>query len=216
MWDAENPAERMAGETRRAHGALSLYLAMGPARSLQKLAEYPRDTPVGLLPINSLKKWCRRYAWVERARAFDDQAARALAAAYEARRAEIMEHGLALTHERVDKLYRRFDELEKLMQEPDNVLCPDFKSIREGDEFVKIRTVRFNQALFDTWRGILGDIAAEVGGRIRRAELTGKDGGPIRTAESHVNLAALTNEELAELERLTEKAANDIAGGVAG
>jgi hypothetical protein len=45
---------------------------------------------------------------------------------------------------------------------------------------------RFNASELETLRGLLSDLAAETGGRIRRTALEGKDGGPLQAAEVHV------------------------------
>jgi hypothetical protein len=64
---AREPWERRANESSRAYVAFRAYRDLGPLRRLED---------VGGEPFNSLRNWCHRYDWVDRAQAWDDEAHR--------------------------------------------------------------------------------------------------------------------------------------------
>lgn len=114
--------EKMKGESNKAVIACNDYLRMGPGRSLQKLhrmySESASDKPTtGNLRV--LAGWSSKYGWVERAEAYDREieaektaAEKANQLAIAARRKEIMQSGVALDFERVERLKRLADFLE--------------------------------------------------------------------------------------------------------
>lgn len=227
-WNRNDPAERATAngkpETKRANQALRDYLMMGSGRSLNKLlAMYAQDLNPPTRSHKSMSRWSVIYEWVARADTFDEIQHAKVQAEYDARRKQIMETGLALDHERIEKLKQLHTKLDGYLLDEENVWLRDAKSIRVGSsiektgedkftvvgEYERIDLIAFNAPLIGKILETIDALAAETGGRVRKTELTGKNGGPIRTSESPVNLAALNNEELEELERLTEKAAGD-------
>ena len=113
------------------------------------------------------------YQWTERAKVYD--------AGWEARKnAEheaVMNYGLALSHERLRKLYRLEALLEAQIYERglDDVLhnlwVPDVKSIGSGEFAERVDIERFNSPLLEQYRKVLEDIAKETGGRVQKQEL---------------------------------------------
>ena len=194
--------KRLPNETNRAYSALLEYLTFGPTRSLEKLRKSSYQSQEKLYAMSSVKEWSIRYNWVARSQAFDDRIAANAAAAYETRRAAIMDQHLALTHERVEKLYKIFAKLEPYLENEATVWLAEPKMV--GEERVDI--MRFNAPLFDQLRKVLADIAAEVGGRVKHAEISGKDGQALVTQTQSVNLSLLSDEELETLDRLVQKA----------
>jgi len=89
--------------------------------------------------------------------------------------------GLSQKGERVKKLQLLADLLEEDLF--GGVLWTDqVKSIGSGDSQERIEYEEFNAAEVTQYRGILDDIAKEVGGRTLKTELTGKDGEKLQTA----------------------------------
>ncbi len=86
--------------------------------------------------------------------------------------------GLALKHERV----KRLQQLAALME---NDLFGGFlwleqtKGVGSGDVATLIDYEEFNKAEVDSYRGVLDDIAKEVGHRVQRQEVTGKNGSDL-------------------------------------
>jgi len=201
-------------ESPRARRAFEDYLRMAPgrtqARSLRNLlAAYQQDPLAPTKSWTTLTNWSAEYEWVQRAAQFDRAQSARLAAEYEEQRRTIMESGLALVHERVGKLVEIFDRLYKDFEEDKNVWVKEAKGIGSGYNFKEVEVVRFNAGLIGELRATLDDIAAEVGGRPRKTELTGKGGGPIRASAVPFDTSKLSNDELAMLEEILESASGD-------
>lgn len=169
--------ERQRGETSRAVQACNDWLRLGPGRSLPALLERYGKLRQNAAPTrskNTLEAWSMRFGWAERAEIYDAQ----LEARKNRAAQRIMQTGLALTHRRVAALKRlaRLLEQQLYKTEPDgtmpNLWCPDAKGIGSGDCWERVDLVRFNAALVDQLRGVLDDIAKEVGGRKQNLDVT--------------------------------------------
>ena len=156
---------------------------MGPGRSLADLARQYRETPQNAttLSLYTLQAWSKRYDWQKRAGAFDID----LETAKNERAREIMQSGLSLTHERVDKLKTLADFLDGQIfeqgedDEYHNVWLPDVKQIGAGEYAERVDIERFNSAIFEQYRGVLDDLAKETGGRVNKTDLT-SGGEPLK------------------------------------
>lgn len=178
--------ERQKSETSRAIQACNDWLRMGPGRSLAALHEKYSAMQENAAPTQSrdtLNAWSSRFGWSERATTFDANWERIKD---EERRAELG-HGLALEYERVRKLKELAEFLWGQIDEQDakgvhyNVWVPDVKVVGHGDSAEVVDIERFNAALIREYRETLADIAAEVGGRVKKADLT-SDGKPLTLA----------------------------------
>jgi hypothetical protein len=155
---------------------------MGAGRSIADLVRHYQETPKNSTPTQSLgttHKWAQAYGWNERAESYDVR----IEEQKNKRAEEIMNSGLALEHERTEKLKDLYALLEKQLLETDpvtgvlhNLWLKDYKSIGQGEA---LEIERFNAALVRELRATLEDIAAETGGRVKKQELTGKDGAPV-------------------------------------
>ncbi len=91
---------------------------------------------------------------------------------------EALSEGLALKAERVRKL----KQLAALMERDlfGGFLWTEMvKGVGSGDIAQIVDYEEFNKAEVDAYRGVLDDIAKEVGARAQRQEITGEGGGPI-------------------------------------
>lgn len=182
--------QRQSAESDKAVQACNDWLRLGSGRSLTELIEKYTDSPQKAPPttsLDTLKGWSSKFKWAARAAEFD--------ASWEERktqeRQQVMDYYLSLDYERVRKLYRLADFLESQIYEksapdPDtgyqsyhNVWVPDVKSIGSGEFAERVDIERFNSALLSEYRSTLDDIAKETNGRIKRTEVTGKDGGAL-------------------------------------
>lgn len=192
--DAMQPlaGERCEGESKKAITACNDWLRMGPGRSIPALiekyrvlsSENPQFHPPSLKK-GTLATWSYKFEWQNRASIYD--------AEWEARQNEererVFKQGLALDFERVKKLNRLADMLEAQIYEiaeygehageQHRLWLPDAKWIGAGDTGERVDIVRFNSGLLSEFRNTLNDIAAEVGGRIKKSELSGPNGGAI-------------------------------------
>lgn len=191
----------MAEESARAAQSYADYLALGAGRSLVKLlGEYAERVRSGsgvppTTRLNTLKKWSAAHDWQGR---IADLARAAQEEAEEAQRAyvrAIMETGLALSHERVRVLKELAGTLLDDLTTGERRWLRDKKSIVTGREPVMsddgatllgsvptyevVELERGNAPWIEQVRGLLDDLAKEVGARVTKAELTGKGGGAI-------------------------------------
>lgn len=90
----------------------------------------------------------------------------------EKERIRILQSGYALKHERIKVLNELAEMLLGEIKEVDKRWCPDVKSIGQGENAERVDIVRFNGSLIEQARKSLEDIAAELGERINRQELT--------------------------------------------
>lgn len=91
---------------------------------------------------------------------------------------DALKTGLALKAERVKKL----DLLARLMENDlfhDVLWVQDVKMIGSGFSQERVEFESFNAAEVAQYRGVLDDIAKEVGDRSQKTEITGKDGGAV-------------------------------------
>jgi len=149
---------------------------MGPGRSLRSLvSHYVNESERIRTPTTNfatLGAWSSRYEWQARAESYDAQ----LEQQKTARANEIMHSGLALEHERVEKLEHLAAFLEEQIYEQGedgvfhNVWLPDVKQIGAGEFAERVDIERFNSALIDQYRGTLDDLAKETGGRRIKAD----------------------------------------------
>lgn len=181
--------EQLPAESDQAYTAYLDYSYMGPDRSVNKLLRQylthdAANKPhlVATVSPYSLSRWCQDFQWIQRARRYD--ALTRIARDAEARR--IMTTGLAVVHERLKRLITLADMLEaQIFVAPqitddgeiieDEIGQTDFKTgastriwLRE-EHYTKtgdlVTNYKLNAALLQQYRGVLADIAEEVGGR---------------------------------------------------
>jgi hypothetical protein len=87
--------------------------------------------------------------------------------------------GLALKENRVETL-QRLAELMLTDLFGDKLWLLQVKGIGGTDNYERVEYYEFNSAEVGQLRSVLDDIAAETGGRIKKAEITGKDGEPLQ------------------------------------
>lgn len=162
--------EKQDRETKKAIQACNDYLRMGPGRSLQKLhqiyIESTSDIPL-TKHLRTLAEWSRNYNWQARANAYDTEIEQQKNEATAQRRKEALESGLALDFERIIKLNGFFAKLENELEE-NGLYYTDLKVSAKGD-VVEVPT--FNKVLIDELRGLLDDIAKEMGGRSNKFDV---------------------------------------------
>lgn len=91
---------------------------------------------------------------------------------------DALKTGLSQKAERVKKLAQLAELMEKDLF--NGVLwVDDVKMIGSGQFQERVEFEEFNAAEVAQYRGVLDDIAKEVGDRSQRTELTGKDGGDV-------------------------------------
>jgi len=168
---------RLKGESDNAVIACNDFLRLGPGRTLtileQKYADFYQGEPP-TRSLSTLKKWSTDHSWVDRAREFDSN----WEIIKNQERQKVMEYGLALDFERTRELKQLAEFLLAQLYEQGeggefhNLWVPDVKQIGSGESAEQVDIERFNSGLLSQLRGVLDDLAAETGGRIKRSDLT--------------------------------------------
>lgn len=176
--------ERKESETDRAVQACNDYLRLGPGRSLSKLlSKYTKrnQTEPVTESESTIKKWSADYDWQLRASAYDA----VLEEMRNERRRKEFDAGLALDYERIRKLKKLANLLEQDLTV--RLWLDDVKSIGSGEFAERVDLIRFNSALVEQYRGVLDDLAKEVGGRKQKSEVL------------NIDLSKLTDDQLSRI-----------------
>jgi len=158
--------ERQPNEGSRPHEAFELYLGLGTARSLEKVAQECSKS------VSLLRRWSAQWSWVKRVEAHDKYISDLVAATREAEIKRVMSQGFANTHKRVAALNRLAVKLRKELSDKDKVWLPDAKTIGSGEDWERYEFTRFNAPLIEQFRATLDDLAKETGGRIKKTTAT--------------------------------------------
>lgn len=184
------------------------YLALGRDRSLEKLASrYQTGTkPAPARSLTRLKQWSAAFGWQRRLQEIADREAKAVEEREAARLRQIMETGYGRPEERVQLLKRLLDLCVEDVTTGGRRWVKDVKSIGSGEFAERVDLERFNAPEFDQIRGLLDDIAKEKGERVKRTEVTGKNGAPLEVALTWAQA----------VDRLWQPAGGAVAEGEAG
>ncbi len=186
-------------ETPKARQAWADYTALGPDRSLERLAEgYQRSTEgVPTRQLSRLKKWSLAFGWQGRLREIADREAAAAEERQAAYLRELMETGYALTHERIRLLKALIAKLEADLLDAGRTWVREPKTL--GAAIVHVE--RFNTPELEQLRGLLDDVAKEMGQRRAAWVIAGDRKNPVEVnthdrADVSLDLAKLSDEEL--------------------
>lgn len=120
-------------------------------------------------------KAARDWKWEERAANWDQHRLDERDKQIQAEEAEILRVGYAVKHERMKSLNEVAGLLQREVFDDNKRWLDDVKAVGIEAHHLK----QFNDALIREYRATLDDIAKEKGERVRKQEVTGKDGGPI-------------------------------------
>jgi len=156
--------EQQANESVKAFAAFSLYLSLGPERSLAKTAEKLGRSKV------MMEKWSRKYSWPARVTAYGLHMAQV---EREAAEAMVRQKGVDWA--------KRYQELREAEWEERERLVAFAAEVRERwmARAERCGTLEGYARLLEL-ASKLGHSACEVEAGPRKLEVTGADGGPIR------------------------------------
>jgi hypothetical protein len=184
------------------------YLRMGQGRSLAKLHIKLTEAAQlhgGKVPSErTLKEWSANFDWVDRSVQYDRMIAAQDDEINEEFRRQYLLGGLALPENRIEHLTQLEESLFRQVMNPDDLWLTEMKNIRDSDgTWAKTEIRRFNGVLVQQWRGILDDIAKEVGDRKDRV----LHGGDPDAPAIETNLTT----HLDTVRQLKEAAKNEVA-----
>ncbi len=180
---------RQKSESDAAVQACNDWLRMGAGRSLRELSHnYSQQVTRNKRfkppteDYDNLRQWSSKFSWAERATEYDAN----FESLKNAERQAVFNQSLALDFGRVKELIELAEFLKAQLYEQDengnfhNVWNPDVKGVGQGPDAMIVDIEKFNPAIIQQYRETLADIAKEVGGRVTKTEVAGKDGGKIQ------------------------------------
>lgn len=175
------------GEPDLWYGRFRAYLLMGIKRSVNAVFAKEARKDGKRRGIEAPGAWYdteKTWKWKERARAYDESVRVEEDRIIAEEKEKILRSGYALMHKRVQELDRLSRRLVAMTKDEDKVWLPDVKSIQVGIEiYERVDLVHFNAPLFTLIEKYFASIAAELGERVKKQELTGKNGGPLEVRE---------------------------------
>lgn len=160
--------EKQQNESSKAFKAFATYRDMGAERSLTKVAQACGKS------VSICNRWSSLHQWVARAQAYDQHLEDIAQEAKEAEIKRVLSEGYAQMHERVRELNAVAGKIRGWVDEEAKVWIEKREEITTENATIVKTELKFNQALFQEFRGFLDDLAKEVGGRIRKTETSFK------------------------------------------
>lgn len=173
MDEEQHEWDRLEGEPAIWYQRFTRFRLMFPVRSIAAVyhAEHPEDTSNDVERRQKVPglwyKTSRIWRWQERAAAWDDQQTKE----DEEAQKRVLKSGLALQYKRILALQERVEDLIEYSKQAKNVWLMD---VRSGG-------LQFNDSLYKEIREYITDIADEVGGRVKKKEITEKGDMTIKT-----------------------------------
>lgn len=197
----------MAAESPKAKEAFADYMALGPDRSLPKLAKAykTRIGPVATKQLSTLLKWSTDFGWQDRLKALHAEQASRLAEAETDEKIRVLQEGFALRHKRVEALNRLAGKLLEDL-DGDRLWVTDVKQIGGGENAERVEVERFNAAEMQEFRALLDDITKETGERVKTEKR--EVSGALAVKDERIDLSKLSTDDLREYRRITAKAGN--------
>lgn len=171
------------GEPDLWYGRFVKYLRLGTKRSIRsvflketKRGQAKTSTNVGPEWCNAAKQW----NWKKRARAYDEYQRAEEDRIIEEERDKVLRSGFALQHKRIKELDRLTRKLIRYTNDEEKIWIPETKTTTFGEEKSQfVEKIVFNAPLFTLIDKYQDSIAKEMGERVKKQELTGKDGGAV-------------------------------------
>jgi hypothetical protein len=174
--------DQMPDEPSLWYGRFSAYLRLGTKRSVATIYKKENRVKSRQTTLKVPGDWYeieKAWNWKERARAYDEHVRAEEDHIIAEEREKVLRSGFALQHKRIQALNRLTNKLIAMSNDEDKVWMPDVKSIGTGPTAERVDLLQFNAPLFTLIDKYLNSIAAEMGERVKKKELTGKDGGPV-------------------------------------
>lgn len=165
------------------YGRFRAYLLMGFKRSVQAVfhqeAEENRGNPRGEAQ-GHWYEYAKKYNWEERAQAYDKHWIEEQDKLIAQEREVVLRKGFALDYKRIEALNKLADKMVQWADDDSKVWLVKKQDVT-GDGFSKHTEEEvFNAPMLGMIEKYFAGIAAEKGERVKKQELTGKDGEPMR------------------------------------
>jgi hypothetical protein len=163
---------RQPGEPLTWYRRFERYRLMVPVRSIvavfrEEKGRNERDEAPGRW-YEEAKKW----RWDERVAAWDVYLDGQIEQQIAVERKRVLRSRYALAHKRIEELDRLAQKLIDYAKDEKNIWLLDVKAIGTGPDVERVDLVQFNDALFREIRAHFADIAAELGERVKKKDVT--------------------------------------------
>lgn len=173
LWD------QVEGEPDLWYARFVAYLRMGSKRSVNAL--FKRETkknqekPRG----NAGPDWYdaeKEWNWKERARSYDEHVRAEEDRVRAEEKEKVLRAGFALQYKRIEVYGQLLRKLISYTRDDDKIWLLDVKSVQVGlDSYERVDIVHFNAPLFTLIDRYLAAIAAEMGERVKKKEISSKE-----------------------------------------
>lgn len=172
--------EQMPEESDLWYGRFRAYLLMGFKRSIQAVFQLETEEKRGNPSGEAQGHWyeyAKKYDWEERAKVYDAHWIEEQDEIIKQEREKVIRLGFALDYKRIEALNKLADKMMQWADEDDKVWLVKTQDVT-GDGFSKhTEETVFNAPMIGMIEKYFAGIAAEKGERVKKQELTGKDGG---------------------------------------
>lgn len=193
------------GEPDLWYGRFVKFLRLGTKRSVN--AVFKKETKRNLEEprSNAHQDWyeaAKQWNWEKRARDYDEHQRAEEDRIIEEERDKVLRSGFALQHKRIKELDRLTRKLIRYTNDEEKVWIPETKTImttqgKDKSQEQIVEKIVFNAPLFTLIDKYQDSIAKEMGERVKKQEITGKDGGSM---EFEIELVGNRPEEEEESE----------------
>jgi hypothetical protein len=175
--DERKPWEQIEGESMTWFRRFDRYRLMVFGRSVAAVfqEEYSKkldNTRKSMEPDGTWYKIAEKWQWEARAAQWDAFQAEEAEKIIAREREIVFRSGFALVHKRVQSLDRILNKLIDMTEDQDKVWIPDVKAIGNGPGAERVDLVNFNAPLFALIDKYKASIAAEMGERVKKKDIT--------------------------------------------
>ncbi|HEX3642862.1 MAG TPA: hypothetical protein VHV10_16375 [Ktedonobacteraceae bacterium] len=177
MNDERKPWDQLEdeGESSLWYGRFRAYLLMGFKRSVNAVFQQELEERGGDWRDEAYGSWydyAKKYRWDDRVAAYDAHWIEEQDKLIAQEREVVIRTGFALQHKRIEALNSTLEELLEMKKDHDKVWLPDVKAIGNGPNAERVDLVNFNAPLFTLIEKYANSIAAEMGERVKRKDIT--------------------------------------------
>jgi hypothetical protein len=179
MNEERKPWDQLEEESNLWYGRFRAYLLMGFKRSVNAVFQLEAEESLGNPRGEAQGHWyeyAKKYRWEERAKAYDTHWIEEQDKLIAQEREIVLRSGYALMHKRIEALNKLADKMVRWADEDDKVWLIKTQDVT-GDGFSKhTEETVFNAPMLGMIEKYFDGIAKEKGERVKKQELTGRDG----------------------------------------
>lgn len=177
MNDERKPWDQLEdeGESSLWYGRFRAYLLMGFKRSVSAVFQLEAEEIRGNQSTETYGYWyeyAKKYSWEERAQAYDAHWIEEQDKLIEQEREIVLRTGFAVQHRRIQSLDSIVNKLIDMLEDNNNIWMPDVKAIGNGPNAERVDLLSFNAPIFTLIEKYHASIAAEMGERVKRKDIT--------------------------------------------